>query len=93
MKPCHSIQNILLLLSLILILGKSQAAALEAPRITLQELKSILDQKTDVIIVDARGKNSFEQEHIKGAISIPVEEVEARVDELPKDKEIVFYCT
>lgn len=93
MKTCHSIPYILLLLFLILIPGKSQSATLEAPRITLQELKSILDQKTDVIIVDARGKNSFEQEHIKGAISMPVEEVDARLDELPKDREIVFYCT
>jgi len=67
------------------------ADALEAPRITLEELKSKLDQKADVIVVDVRGDISFEQEHIKGAISIPLGEVEARHEEFPKDKEIVFY--
>jgi len=68
-----------------------QADALEVPRITAEELKGKLDRGVDVIIVDARGKDSFEQEHIKGAISMPLGEVEARHQELPKDKEIVFY--
>ena len=81
---------VLLLISLCAI-KISQVDALEVPRITLEKLKSKLDQKADVIVVDARGKNSFEQEHIKSAISIPEGEVEARHNELPKDKEIVFY--
>jgi 3-mercaptopyruvate sulfurtransferase SseA len=68
-----------------------QADALEVPRITAEELKAKLDRGVDVIIVDARGKESFEQEHIKGAFSMPLGEVEARHQELPKDKEIVFY--
>lgn len=93
MKRCHITPNSLQLLYLIFIFRISQADALEVTRITLQELKSKLDNKSHVIIVDARGKNSFEQEHIKGAISMPVEEVEARYKELPKNKEIVFYCT
>jgi len=68
-----------------------QADALDVPRITAEELKGKLDRGVDVIIVDTRGKNIFEQEHIKGAISIPLDEVEERHKELPKDKEIVFY--
>jgi rhodanese-related sulfurtransferase len=61
------------------------------PRITLEELKGKLDQKADAIVVDVRGNLSFEQEHIKGAIYIPLEEIEEGKREFPKDKEIVFY--
>ena len=68
-----------------------QADALEVPRITLEELKDKLDKKADVIIVDVRGDFSFKQEHIKGAISIALGEVETRHKELPRDKEIVLY--
>jgi len=69
-----------------------QADALDVPRMTLNELKNKLDKKADIIVVDVRSKYSFVQEHIKGAISIPLGEVEERYKELlPKDKEIVFY--
>ncbi len=91
MTTPYFIQKILLLLLFTSILIQSQAGALEVPRMTLEELKSKLDQNAGVIVVDARGKNSFEQEHIKGAISIPEGEVEARYQELPMDKEIIFY--
>jgi len=92
MRLHHSTTKILLLLLFTFILVQiSQTDALEVPRITLEELKGKLDQKADVIVVDFRGENSFEQEHIKGSISIPLGEVEERHQELPKDKEIVFY--
>jgi rhodanese-related sulfurtransferase len=34
----------------------------------------------------------FQHGHIDGAISIPVEELGRRLDELPRDKQIVAYC-
>ena len=69
-----------------------RADALEVPRMTLEELKSKLDKQADIIVVDVRSKGSFEQEHIKGAISMPLGEVEERYKELlPKEKEIVLY--
>ena len=89
---------LLLLLSTFIIISISRAVEspkkffFEAPpRITLEELKGKLDQKADVIVVDVRGNLSFEQERIKGAISIPLEEIEKGKREFPKDKEIVFY--
>lgn len=59
-----------------------------------------VDQKTlrqrvrngEVTIVDVRPKEEFDAGHIPGAISIPIEEVDLRIDELPKEKEIVAYC-
>lgn len=46
----------------------------------------------DAVIIDVRPAREFESGHIEGARSIPVEELEQRLDELPRDKRIVAYC-
>lgn len=46
----------------------------------------------DVVWVDVREKEDYKRGHIKGALGIPLSEIVARARELPKDKEIVFYC-
>ena len=47
----------------------------------------------DVVIYDTRSKMSYDQEHIKGALSLPQSEAGSRAGELPRDKTLVFYCT
>ena len=64
----------------------------EARRITVAELKQKLDAG-EAVVYDTRAKTSYDQEHIKGALSMPSNEVANRTGELPKDKLIVFYCT
>lgn len=63
------------------------------PRVTTEELKDKLDAGKDVVIVDTRSLENFNEKHIAGAISMPLVEVDLRYEELPKDKEIVLYCT
>src|ERR671924_354417 len=46
----------------------------------------------DVVLVDVRPTEEFEEGHIDGARSIPIDELERRLDELPSDREIVAYC-
>lgn len=46
----------------------------------------------DVIVVDARPANEYAAGHIPGALSIPVEELKARLQKLPKSKPFVAYC-
>ena len=66
--------------------------AADATRITVAELKQKLDAG-QAVIYDTRAKTAYDQEHIKGALSMPSGEVAERTGELPKDKLIVFYCT
>jgi rhodanese-related sulfurtransferase len=49
-------------------------------------------RKGDVVLVDVRPAEEFEAGHIDGARSIPIEELETRLAELPADREIVAYC-
>jgi 3-mercaptopyruvate sulfurtransferase SseA len=64
-----------------------------AKRITIDEVRAELDKNKDnIIIVDVRDKNSYETNHIKSAINIPVNDVAQRAKELPRDKMIITYC-
>jgi rhodanese-related sulfurtransferase len=45
-----------------------------------------------VLVLDVRPTVEYAQGHIPGARSIPVEELEHRLAELPPDREIVAYC-
>ena len=42
--------------------------------------------------VDVRPKAEYENAHLDRAASIPLEELETRLSELPRRKEIVAYC-
>jgi rhodanese-related sulfurtransferase len=46
----------------------------------------------DVVLLDVRPGEEFEAGHIDGARSIPLEELEGRLAELPADREVVAYC-
>jgi rhodanese-related sulfurtransferase len=46
----------------------------------------------DVVLVDVRPEEEFEAGHIDGARSIPIDELERRLAELPPEGEVVAYC-
>lgn len=61
-------------------------------RITIHELNE-LRKKNEVFVVDVRNEASFNAGHIPGAKLIPNTEILNHLDELPKDKLIVTYCS
>jgi rhodanese-related sulfurtransferase/predicted transcriptional regulator len=46
----------------------------------------------DVVLVDVRPAEEYEAGHIEGARSIPIDELQDRLAELPADREVVAYC-
>jgi rhodanese-related sulfurtransferase len=46
----------------------------------------------DVVLVDVRPAEEYAAAHIEGARSVPLEELERRLAELPSDREVVAYC-
>src|ERR671929_548202 len=49
-------------------------------------------RKGDIVLIDVRPAEEFEAGHIEGARSIPINELEDRLAELPADREVVAYC-
>jgi rhodanese-related sulfurtransferase len=64
-------------------------------RITIHQLKKKLDAKEEIIILDVRSRTAYlgSTVKIKGAVRMLPEQIEERRHELPKDKEIIIYCT
>ncbi len=67
----------------------------EVPRLSIEELKKMIDDKVEVTIIDVQPLNIYEKGHIKGAISIPWKSQLALEDVwvIPAGIPIVTYCT
>src|ERR687887_1984531 len=46
-------------------------------------------RRRDVVLVDVRPRDEFAAGHIEGARSIPLDELEQHLGELPKDREVI----
>jgi rhodanese-related sulfurtransferase len=67
----------------------SDRASLAA--VDIDELRRLVDEG-QVTLLDVRPELEYRQGHIVGARSIPVAELERRLAELPRDREVVAYC-
>jgi len=67
---------------------------IEYQEISVQEVMKKIENKDDIIILDVRSPEEFEDGYIEGAILIPFQELEQRHKELNTliDKEIIVYC-
>jgi len=63
----------------------------EAEAVSMKELMSRV-RSGEVVVLDTRPENEYAAGHIEGAISVPVDEINARLGKLPKRKEFVAYC-
>ena len=92
-------KGLFLLLSIVFVNHLSGPAVFcqtdDVPRITVQELKAKIDKGEDLVVVDVRTGKDYEGSRIKikGAVRIPIVQLEERYKELPMDKEIITYCT
>ena len=61
------------------------------PRLTAAELRECLERQ-EAVILDLRPAEEYQAGHVPGAISVPFENLEQRLRELPRDRRIVAYC-
>lgn len=47
---------------------------------------------SNAFLLDVRDADEFKRSRIDGAVNIPLSELRSRIDELPKDREIMTYC-
>lgn len=67
------------------------AGGAESAAITREELAARVSQGSTVVL-DVRPPEEYRAGHIPGAMSIPVDELNERISELPVDIGIVVYC-
>lgn len=72
--------------------GNSVCDARTMQLLTVQELKSWLDEGRDFQLVDVRERDEWEICHIDGAVHIPMRRVEASLSTLSKDAPVAMIC-
>lgn len=60
--------------------------------IKTEEYKKFVEQNgQSFFVLDVQTKDNFKKKHIKGAVNIPLSELEKRANEIPSDKQIIVY--
>ena len=68
---------------------------MEATRITADEVKERLERGEEFAFVDTRNPQAWGQSdrQLPGAIRVLASELEQHLDEIPKDRAVITYCT
>ncbi|MDD6088014.1 MAG: rhodanese-like domain-containing protein [Desulfovibrionaceae bacterium] len=57
-----------------------------------QARKLLASNSEPLLLLDVRTPEEYAKQHLKGAVLLPLQELETRVNELPGDKPILIYC-
>lgn len=96
MKNINMKKTLIVLLGIVLLVGCTatiEEDKIEYNEITAEEAKDMIDTQ-ELIILDVRTPEEYEEEHIEGALLIPDYDLKNLADsKLPdKDEEILVYC-
>ena len=64
-------------------------------RIGIDELKKRMEAGEETVFIDTRNPQAWAQTDVMlpGAIRLPVDDLDGHIDEIPRNKTIVAYCT
>ena len=66
---------------------------LAVSRITALELKQKLEAGEDLVVVDVRSALESEVDSVPGALRIPLEDLDGRHRDIPRDRDIILFCS
>ena len=68
---------------------------MEATRVTTDEVRERMDRGEEFAFVDTRNPTAWAESDKKlpNAIRVPAEELNQHLDEIPKDRAVITYCT
>ncbi len=74
-----------------IVVTATAALAGQSRNIDSLQAKALLD-KGSVFLLDVRTPDEFRQAHLKGAVLVPIDQIERRLGEVPKNRPILVYC-
>jgi len=85
-------------LTLVLVAGLSLGGQIPMPGgdvpidlIRVKQVAQLLSDSARVVLVDVRSRQEYLIRHIKDALSIPLDSIDARFSEIPRDGLVIFY--
>ena len=87
----NKIRLLLVALLVAMLAGCGQSPAGAGVDISVDEALRLWQNK-EAIIIDVRTPGEYRDGHIPGVVNIPLDELEKRMGEIPKDKKTVLIC-
>ena len=87
----NKIRLLLVALLVAMLAGCGQSPAGAGVDISVDEALRLWQNK-EAIIIDVRTPGEYRDGHIPGVVNIPLDELEKRIGEIPKDKKVVLIC-
>jgi len=84
--------QILFCFFLLLVLLPSYAESAVTRNLTPAESFNLVDQRSDLFLLDVRTLGEYQQTRLEGARLIPIDQFAKRLSEVPKDRPILVYC-
>lgn len=68
---------------------------MEATRVTVDEVKERMERGEPLVFIDCRNPKAWGEsdQKLPNAIRVPADEVEQHMDEIPRDRTVITYCT
>ena len=72
-----------------------ESTEITADRVTVDEVKARMDRGEPIVFLDARNPQAWGEADTKlpGAIRVPAEEADRHLDQIPRDRAVITYCT
>ena len=80
-----------MILAALIAAGCSQSPAGASVDVSVDEALRLWQAK-EAILIDVRTPAEYREGHIPGVANIPLDELEKRLGEIPKDKKVVLIC-
>ena len=80
-----------MILAALIAAGCSQSPAGTSVDVSVDEALRLWQAK-EAILIDVRTPAEYREGHIPGVANIPLDELEKRLGEIPKDKKVVLIC-
>jgi rhodanese-related sulfurtransferase len=84
-------RKIVLVVLLVLVVSLPAFAA-PPKNIVSTEARDLLTKNSTVFLLDVRTPDEYRQARLRGAVLIPINELEKRIAEIPKNKPVLVYC-
>lgn len=68
---------------------------MEATRVTVDEIRERMDRGEAFTFIDTRNPQAWAEANTKlpGAIRVTLDDIEEHLDEIPRDRTVITYCT
>jgi rhodanese-related sulfurtransferase len=92
-QPVNNLAIFFISIVLTLLFGATTVpAAPEYKNIMSVDAKKMMEQKKNMYLLDVRTPQEYAQSRMKGSVLIPINELERRVQEVPKNRPILVLC-